>query len=442
MIFEEPIYLEDQQAVMTVVEPDSPKDTTRTIKTQKGQPKEYWMWGNDNLLPNEIIEALEKNVLLPRVIDFKGSILQAGGLVYGPVKTVNGQEVIEPQKINAVEEWLEMAAIDRYIEEATQDLHTFGNIFPEILTNVRGEIVGIQELDASECRLEKQQLKGRHKGKIQNIYVSSNWDEGVQEDLQIVPALDPMFNLVGQLQGGNKHKYAIPIRKLSRGNKYYERSPLENLINSGWLDVANSIPKWKKAVMENQLSIKYHIQINIKYLEHRFSDYKTCDDNQKKKYHKQIGKEFMDVMRGNENAGNAVVSTFELQPGGQEQVGWKIEPIKNERFGDKEYIEDATASDIHIIYSQGVDPTLMGIAARDGMTAGSGSDKRMALNQLILMMRPDQRKILSPLNLKASAEGWHGHKDYAPGTRFAFQFRNYHVATLDNVSAEPNNPTT
>jgi len=433
----EPIYIPEHQAALSVVG-ETKKEITRTIKDQRGQSKEYWAWGDGNDRPQEIIEAIEKNLLLPRVIEFKRDILMSGGLVYGRVITEKGRELLEPIQENEIDDWLAESGAESYIEEATEDLFTFGNIFPELNLNMRREIAQIQELDASECRLEKQKLDGRNKAAIQNVYVSANWDQATQNDLAIVDAIDPFINPGAQIKNGRKYKYVLPIRTLSRGKKYYQRSPVESLMDSGWLDVANSIPKWKKAVMDNQLTIKWHIQINEAWLRWKYSDWDSVDDEERTKRKKDLAEKFMKVMKGSDQAGGAHLSTFK-QENGQEIIGWKIEPIKHDKFGDKTYIEDATASDAHIMYSQGVDPALMGIVASSGMSAGSGSDKRMALNQLILMMRPAQRKILMPLNLKSKLDGWA--QKYAKDGRFAFQFMNFHIATLDQVNSQNNNPT-
>jgi hypothetical protein len=429
----DPIYMPSESAAISVVKStrQNSKEPSRTLRDQRGQSKEFWIWGASNNLPDEIINAVNENVLLPRVIDFKKKILMSGGLVYGAVKIEKGREILEPIRNQEIDEWLEMTAAESYLDEATEDLFTFGNIFPEILLNLRREIVAIQELDASECRLEKQVIQGKEKARINHVYLSANWDMGTQPDLVKIPVIDPSFDPLGQLKAFKGHKYALPLRTLSRGVKYYQRSPIENLIESGWLDVANSIPKWKKSVMENQLSIKYHIQINEEWLRWKFSDWDDVDDDERNKRKKNLATEFMKVMKGTENAGGAHISTFKME-GGQEIVGWKIEPIKSTNFGEKSYLEDHSASSEHIMSSQGVDPTLMGVATRNGMSAGSGSDKRMALDQLILMMRPDQRKILMPLNLKARAEDWS--KKYAGGDPFAFQFTNFHTATLDQMN--------
>ena len=435
----ETYFSEESRAAMSVVKPDSPRDITRTIRDQVGQSYEYWQWGDDNRLPARMIESIEGNVLLPEVINFKKKTLASGGAVYGREKIINGERTIEPFISNEIDDALERTNVDAYIDEATEDRFTFGNVNPEILLNMRREVVGIHAVDASECRLEKQLTEGRLKGRINNVYVSANWDQSTQKDLQIVPALDPNFEVAKQVMQGRAFKYMLPIRPQTRGSKYYARSPIQTLMDSGWLEVANAIPKWKQAVMDNQLSIKYHVQVNIEYLRQRFPDWEDVDADTRRKHSQKLLKEFTDVMEGKENAGKAVMSIFENK-NGVEQVGWKIEPINNTKFGEKTYIEDAAASDAHIAYSQGIDPTLMGVSSRSGMSVGSGSDKRMALNQLLLMMRPDQRMILAPLQLMANVNGWH--EKYGGGNRVAFQFKNFHIATLDKVNETNTNPLT
>lgn len=434
----EPIYLEDQRAVLSVVDLESPAATTRTIKDQRNQSREYWQWGTDNQRPKKMINAVEKNILLPEIIDFKKRAITSGGLIYGTEEVTNKGRIINPIVVPEIDEWCERSGVAAWLDETTEDKETFGNRATEYLLNMRREIVGIQAVDASEVRLEKQQLSGRNAGRIMNCYVSANWDKSAPPDLQIVPALDPLFDVKGQIQDGSKYKYMLFSRHLTRGQKYYRRSPIEALIDSAWLDVHNAYPKWKLSAMNKNLAIGYHIQINEAWLRWKYRDWEEIKDSERDERKKKLGREFMEMMQGEDKAGSPLISTFK-QENGQEIVGWKIEPITNKNFGENSFLDDITHSNMMICFSQGVDPSSIGLSGKIGQGAGSGSDKRVAINQYLQMHAADQREILRPLQIVADCNGW---SKYTSGKRLVFGLLNFQVATLDSGTETTSTQTT
>ena len=100
---------------------------------------------------------------------------------------------------------------------------------------------------------------------------------------------------------------------------------------------------------------------------------------------------------------------------------------------DGMYLEDSGEATAHIYTALGIDATLVNTPTKGGMGAGSGSDKREAFNIYMALRKSDQDLILEPLNLIRDFNGWD------PNT--VFWFKNYYVATLNQVTPSQRNAT-
>jgi len=410
------------------------KKHTRLVRTiDSSYNGKYIPWGDDNLHPFNTIKEIEGNDLIPTVIDFKKKALTSGGLMYGDIRHEDGQEIFEPMSIPEIEDFLEATEIDNYLEEATLDFYTHANVFPEVVLNVNRQVVGLYCIDAAFCRLARQTKEGRYKGHFRNIYVSADWDyTSHSQNARMIQAVDPYYNVAQQISEGKGYKFVIPVRNQVRGKLDYQTGPVDWLINSGWLKVAKQIPIWKNEMMSRQLTIKYHIEVNKSYWTDRYADWKSYSDKKKREIKSKVYKKFTEFFKGSKGANNTLFTdyTFDAQMK-QEWSDFKVNVLDTKSFGDNAYIEQSAHSDLHIIRSQGVDHTLIGLTPGKGFASGSGSDKRVAFNQHVLMTQPDQRKILRPLDHIAKINKWN--EQYGKeGRRIRFWFKNTFIATLDH----------
>lgn len=405
----------------------APKDPV----IEDGNKKEWALWGSDNLKPQTLVTSIEESDIIPMILDKKAKMLYSGGLVYGTVENTDKGRVMTPLNVPEIDEALERMNVNRYCMEAAEDYYTFNNVFVELRKNLGGkEIIDITCTDATMCRLSRQ----KPNGVIDKTFVNANWNlGGKKEHIRTVTSINPNYDLAGQVLELKDLYIMMPLRTQSRGRMYYARAPWEGIIDSGWLELAQSIPTFKKSLMENQMSIRWHVEVPDYWWGWKYKNWEKLSDTERIEKQKTETAAFSNFLTGAENAGKTFMSTFRVDKLGKEYAGWKVNPIKaNDKGG--EYIEDSQEADFHIARSFGIDPTLVGVAPGKGHSSGSGSDKRVAYNMALLGTKPDADFILQPLYVISKFNRWA--EKYAPGKRLEFWFQNYFIATLDQVNNE------
>jgi hypothetical protein len=110
---------------------------------------------------------------------------------------------------------------------------------------------------------------------------------------------------------------------------------------------------------------------------------------------------------GSENAGRNFYSHFGIhQATGKEIPGWKItelkDPIKKDQF-----LTSLQEADMQTARAIGVDVSLANISTQsNSMGAGSGSDKRVGMDNTISASYAEQMIVLKPLRTVGIVNGW------------------------------------
>lgn len=392
----------------------------------------FRIWGDNNLWPQDTYDKIKANDLAPTVLDWRSRAMYSGGLIYGFEYVENGKLRFERFQDAEIEAVLEETAIHLYLTEASHDLYTYGNIYPKLIkNNARTLITGLYEEDASMCRMGHQGKAGR----IEEVFVSANWRDNQNNFETKYMAIDPYGPIKKSVEQAGRDPFIMPLFRRINGNISYEVPPYYGLINSGWLDFANQIPQWKKAFMENAATLRWHIEIHEKYWEKRYKNWRSLSQDEQIDLQQTEIEEFIESMIGNENAGKAfMTSMIEAQdPTKPDRSLWKITNLNPKKEGG-EWLEDSQEADFHIMRAFGVDPTLIGQTPGSKMGSGSGSDKRVAFNQYLLLCKPHQDRIMMPLQVMATFNNWHKKaQDVSKNdtARLRFMFNNVHVATLN-----------
>lgn len=374
-------------------------------------------WGYDNLFTQGVIEDCEKNPILGSTLVWKAKAMYSEGIVYGKIEPdPDGNDIFKRLNDPEIESFMRRSNISRYGIESAIDLYYFYNVFPEIiLSNDRKKIVSISTHDASYCRWGLQNSKGL----IEQCYINANWSNGgtIKDSIR-VPVLDVYLDASNKLKARtDSFKYIYPISFPSPGKTYYQLAPWNAIRSSGWLELANSIPKFKKAIMENQISIKYHIEVSDLWWEWKFPKWRTMTDQEKVDAKTAEFKTFQDFVSGKDNAGKFLLSTFKTDPvSGKEYAGWKITAI-DDKVKDGMYLEDGKEAGANIISALGVDNTLISTPG-DGMGGGSGSDKLVAYQVYNALNKVEADIVLEPLTFISEYNGW---LDRIPGLTWAFK---------------------
>ena len=418
-------------AMQTVDSLKKPKNTIAADDTYLG----YIPWGNSNTYPQDLIKEFNNAPTVKRALNTWAELNYSGGICYGvpdfdpkTKKYTAWTRIIDIE----IETWLRRTNFNKYLIEACVDMAYFKNVFPAVmLRNDRKYISQIYTRQAEQCRYASPNEKT---GYSEKIFVSANWMSGggpEQAGTQTIPVIDPYYAPEDNLRAMKKVYEAIyPVNFPSPGNDYYQLASVDTLLRSGWLEVAKAIPKFKKALFENQITLKYMIEISIEYLKIKYHDWDAKPELKKTRF-TEMKTDIDTYLSGTDNTGKTYIYTSYMGPEGKEVPGVKITAMDNKIKGDL-FIDDSAEATAHVLNEAGIDQSITGFNPGKGTGAGSGSDKRIAYNILMLLNKVHQDAILEPMNnLVAVYNGWW---DKYPG--ITFKFNNELLTTLDTGTSK------
>jgi hypothetical protein len=432
-------YLKEEEILVTTKASASgknnPTPTTPEVKTTfNNSTDKIAKWGDDNLFPQTVVTESE-GTFIPTVLDWKARALYSAGPEYGyTIAKENGEEVFVPVKLPEVEDFFKKTNIKRYFIEACSDFYWFYNVFPEVvLSRDRKKIVALSVQEASYCRWGLQNVRT---GLVEKCYINANWHEMEDENSSltvVVPVIDPYYDPVTSLrERTDGFKYIYPISYPTPGKTYYQLAHWNSIRKSGWLDVARSISSFKKHLLKNQLTIKYHIEVADYWWKEKYSNWEKLSPEQKNKLKGVELEAFNKFLKGEERAGTSLMTGFKFDAHiNREYPGWKIHAV-DDKIKSGAYIEDSQEASSHMLYALGVDGTLIGNAPGKGMGAGSGSDKRVAFNVYISLCAIHEDIVLEPLYFTSDYNGWsETYKTELQGNPLKFRLKKNIVTTLD-----------
>lgn len=382
---------------------------TPSSPVEKGLSGDVALWGEANDFPQQVIKSIESNTILPSVLEWKTRAVYGGGVVYGRVTGFDkdGNEQFQRERLPDVEAFFRRSNISRYAYEGLQNLFTFAQSYPELIQSLnKQKITTLTTQDAAFCRYS---LPKAGQPVPDYVHISANWPEAKPGDeyTTSVPVLDPYYEPVEALKADTRgFKYVYPLALPSPGKALYQLASWNSIRRSGWLDVAQAIPEFKKAMFVNQISVKYLIEAHEGYWKWKYPDWDAKPTEERRRIISDELADFEKTMSGVAGAGKSILSLTITDP----RTGDAISAFKVTAIDDKIksgiYIEDSQEASSHIYTALSVDPTLVGISPGKGMGAGSGSDKRIAFNNFISTHRFHQDLILEPLYLVRDYNGW------------------------------------
>jgi hypothetical protein len=381
--------------------------SSASVRKVSGGNADVSFWGDSNDFPQLVVADAESNTSLATMLNWKAKAWYGGGLVYGTVEFIDGEEVFKRVSIPEIDEFMRRSAVQRFALEALMDISWFGNAFPElILSRDRSKIVGISTQDACYCRYAR--AKGP-KDIMQKVYINANWADGGRFDDEYttaVPVLDPYYGAVDGLRARTDgFKYIYPISFPSPDKSEYQLASWNTVRRSGWLGIGKAVVEFKAKLLGQILSIEWLIEIHPAYWAWKYKDWEDKTEGQQRQLMKAELKNFGEVMSGVNGAGKALMTTMVKDASGQDVPAFKVTAL-NKASREGFLNEDSQESASHVFTAGGVAPTLMGIQPGKNMGAGSGSDARVAFNNFISTSTFEQNLVLEVLQFVASYNGW------------------------------------
>lgn len=422
-------YLEYSQAAVVIGDNRQyiSKPDADPVSKKASDKSSYKMvpWGSDNLLPQAIITKTNKSHDISSNMLFNIQMGYGQGIM--PVKIkVSGtgtQEVkisYEPVMNNKeINEFFENNEISDYLLESLTDLNYFYNTFSEIIFDrepnaASRKIVELGHLEASFCRFTEMNTDG----KIEKLLYSAKWDNDAKEaDITAIDFLPQKRTLIElkrklgilpQMDGKtrpdkNIYKYALSGNMPTPGRSYYQRPPWYSLIESGWYDFAVLIPEFKRAILNNQMTIKYMVYLADNYFEDIFKTENITSPDEKKARVAAEMENINNFLAGAANSGKAAIGRITYSTDGKEKKNVIIEPIQN-HFKGGEYIEDSEEVSNIIAYAMGVHSSIIGSHGKAGTISGSEARELFIIKQGI--MKPLRDRLLKPLNIVKAINKW------------------------------------
>lgn len=314
--------------------------------------------------------------------------------------TDSGKETIE---LIREQKWLDILGRSnmKMVRLATmQDYTWFALAYVEFIFNGDKSLVhSINYHATSHCRLAPRDPKT---GRLTHVYISGNFPDAKEEDCDKLPVID-MVNFYDQIDeiraDKTTFKYIMPLMWPDVLNDYYPVAFWDSVRESGWLDIAISIPAYKKALFKNQVSIKYDIQIPVEYFEFKYKNWNGMTQVEQDEILTALYTEVVASLTGAANAQKALMSFYKTDRNSGKPMGQWIIKMIDDKMSNDAYLPDTTAADFQISYGMGLNPSQSGQGGSGGSYSGGanngGSNIRESGLDLRAQLKADRDVCLS-----------------------------------------------
>lgn len=376
-------------------------------------------WGANNDFPQVLLEDVRKNGAATAGLNAVRDNHYGGGFVLfeetfepdskGEIKRKLTQKSM--LQFPEIDNFFKRNQLKKFFKETIADLEYFAIAFPEyVLSNDYNSIYEVYRQKTAQCRLE---LMDEKTGIIKNIWISTKWHktaslvDGVYA--KPIPYINPEWSAEKVKEYCKKHKierFVRPVHYAMMDENYYPIATWHSAYFSKWIQVSNSIPEFKKALFENQSTIKYHIEVDNDYFkakyEEAWEDF-TVDEKETKR------KEFVDfideALRSTKNTGKSIWSMIYRDEDGKEIPGLKVTAI-DDKLKDGAFLPDGEVANNEILSAISVDGCIISSGTPGSMGAGSGSDKRVAWDILSARSKPKREYTTSIFEFIQQYNNW------------------------------------
>ena len=391
-----------------------------------------WPWGDGNNYPTIADGLIEKTGVLRAGLKYRMNLTLGSGIYPVTVDsyTENGAEKLIVSEDPEIKKLVKSRMIRQYMTAAMRDKLRLGMAFPEFIMNEAGDkIAAIHCINAKYVRFCE---KDSGTGLITTAIVSGNWPDtpeaGNFEVVDVLDPFDPLADLERRKAASKtaKKKFIYPLFDSISNNEYYTTPDWDTARQSGWIDIANQVPKFLTSMYSNQMTIKYHVRIPYAYWDKKFpkTAYKTIPEREK------AIQEFLDKIEARlcdtENARKAIFTMFEVNNQGKAEEKWEIE-VLDDKFTNTQQLVTSASANTEILFSILVNPAVVGSMPSGGgpyQTQSGGSNIREAFLVNLALAWLDRQDILDPLETMINF-------NYGEQSDIELRFKNVFLTTLD-----------
>lgn len=427
---------------------DKESNSVEIVPKGKSTPIKFVPRGrNNNNMMYDIMKKIGHNVTVGSNIEFKNKVIYGDSiLVYRKYRDPKSRNIIKeeilPEEQPDIFEFIENNNLNLVRMEIANDLAIFYDSYVEYIFD-QNSPPRLVQVKAKETTCSLISEIDKQTGKSEWHGYSAEWHKGNPEDVIATPLLDrqtPLFDLKvrmgkapnkeGKMVVSKDRNFIHNIRISTPGRFYYSRPYWWSVFASGWYDFSSAIPVFKKALIKNQMSLRYIIYIQESFWSKLYNDEKITEEDAKKIRKEQFLQDMNDFLSGEENAGKGFVSHFRYdRVKGFEDKDIIISTLES-FFKGGEYIEDSEEVSNTICYGMNVHSSIIGAAPGKGKSI-NGTEARELFNMEQALMKIYQDLTLEPLYFAKAMNGWP--KD------IYFSVTNCQLTTLDKGTGATKN---
>jgi hypothetical protein len=379
--------------------------------------------GTTNKQPVEVMDKIYANSTLGANIQFNSMMAYGDGIMVvkkerDPVtKEIKIVEQL-PSEQKEIFQFLDDNNYSYATQEWANDIICMYEAYCELIfpRDKSNKIVEINHVESVNSRIS---LANIETGAIEYHGYSTKWHEASQPDLKATPLLDrknPLrdlkvrrgitLNMAGKTESPKDFSYIVQMMQPTPGRYYNGKPYWWAIFEAGWYDFACAIPKFKKALLQNQMSIKYHVTIHKDFWIKLFKSEGIPDTDLKARLarRKKFLKDMNDFLSGEENAGKSFVSEFDYDRiKGFETQDIIIKDIPGTLKGG-EYLKDSEEVTNMICYAMGIHPSIIGASGNSGSINGTEARELFIIKQA--MMKPIRDLLTLPLYIVKEINKW------------------------------------
>jgi hypothetical protein len=342
-------------------------------KDEEEGKKEWVKWGVNDDFPQVISKLIRKSTVGRAGLQYLTKTLYGQRMITYKLSGVNHDEM----ELVSIPQWEAIMArsnMDRLRLALCQDHSYFQLSMPQVRFNGnKTEIWSFEFHKTSHCRFAPMDPKT---GRIPFVFVSGNFPDVKAEDCQKIPVIDEMqmYDQLEEIRNDFKNfKYVIPQSWPDVINDYYPVAFWDSARESGYLDIAISIPAYIKALFKNQMSLKYHIDIPMEYFEDLYKNtWHGLSDDEKDGIFTELYDKIVEQLTGAENAQKAIMTFSRTGSNGKPIGQWTITVI-DDKSQNSGLLPNASAANLEILFGMGINPATSG-AGNTGSSATGGAN--------------------------------------------------------------------
>ena len=372
---------------------------------------EWARWGSDGKWPTTFREKIHKVPLAGEAIRKLVALMYGNGLVYFKTEELKNGAKVAAHYDQEIEEFLCRSKIrTKWLISQMTDYRYFMNVFGEmIFSKDKSKVLAIYHKDAEHSRVQQRDEKITESTKLYYSARFANGEDPSKNQRIEIPLL-PEFEEVAFIEKASAKKFGYHGCYPTPGRIHYADATWSGLSRKdGYLDISTAVPEIISAMQNNQVRLKYQINIPESYFKLRHPEW---DDYTMVKRNVVVDKKVTELNGSLSNTSDAyksitnVYSDDHVRNGDSD--GGKITIIAiDDKTKKDSWVPSSNAADAQIVQGLGLHPSQMGLAPEGGkMGSGSGSDQRESFNTQISLNTIDQMIVLEPLNFISEYNEW------------------------------------